>query len=315
MFLAMRKKPAVFYAAIDVDYPGTHGGSSHVGEAVHSLKKFCSRVYLLCKWCSKQSFLEKRDNLTIIRLPILNVQGIRVLSYFMYSFCTALFLCLTKEIDIIYERGRIVGGGAMLIGLITGKKTCYEINEPLLEVPLVVGKLQADSIIYKIIKTWHTYMVAHASLIVATHKSSLENLPHNQALILHYGTNPQKFNPNVNAREIIQKYKLAKGRTLLYVGSFSRWHACEAMIQAAAQMIKKDKKVKLLMIGHGQQYNNSIRLAEKLGVSENIIFIGKIPMEQVPEYINAADICFALFDRRYPPFRKIGYFYSPIKIH
>ena len=69
------------------------------------------------------------------------------------------------------------------------------------------------------------------------------------------------------------------------------------------------------MIGEGQKLHACIQMAKALGIQENVIFTGKIALEKVPDYINASDICLALFDRKYAPFKKLGYYYSPIKIH
>jgi glycosyltransferase involved in cell wall biosynthesis len=87
------------------------------------------------------------------------------------------------------------------------------------------------------------------------------------------------------------------------------------MIKAVMPLIKKDKQIKFLMLGKGERYETSKRLIEELKLEKNILLLGKMPFEQLPNYIAAADICFALFDRTYPPFKKLDYYYSPIKIH
>ena len=308
------KQMKLIYLAIDVDYPGFHGGSTHVGEATDSLVKMCDTVYLVCKWRAGQKLLEKKQNKIIIRVPSINIPVLRMILYFLSSWMIAVFLILSKQVDVVYERARIFGGGGIVAGHLLNRKTIYEIIEPYIIIPVIQGTIKKNSWVEREMVGWHKYIGARASRVTTTHKSAIDGINPNKVLFIHTGANPEKFKP-MNADDIRKKYALTREKTLLYIGSFTEWHACEAMIKATAQMVKKDKKVKLMMIGHGQQYNLSIRLAERLGVLGNVIFVGKISMEQVPKYINAADVCFALFDRRYPPFKKLGYYYSPIKIH
>lgn len=305
----------VVYVAIDVDFPGTHGGSTHVGEAVHSLAKLCQRVYLICKRKKGQSLVEKQAKCTIVRIPSSNLAFLRVLSYCLVPFLVVLCLLITKKIDMIYERGRIFGGGGILAGCMTGKKTVYEIIEPYTIIPVILGDVKENALAWKGINKWHSFIVNRASLVTVTHKSSVAGIHHKRVLFIHTGADPEKFRPEKASRSLVKKYSLVKGKALLYIGSFSRWHGCEYMIRAVAQLAKKDKEIKLMMVGGGQKLQACMRLAKTLGVQENVIFPGKVALEKVPEYINASDICLALFDRQYPPFRKLGYYYSPIKIH
>lgn len=113
----------------------------------------------------------------------------------------------------------------------------------------------------------------------------------------------------------MKKYHLARGKTLLYLGSFAEWHSCHTLITAVSSLVAKDRDVHLLMVGDGKQRQTCMDLVETLGLEKNIHFVGAIPFADVPSYINTADICLALFDRTYPPFKKLDYYYSAIKIH
>ncbi len=313
--VALRRDITGIYSALDIAYPGAHGGSEHVGGAVISLKKYCKHVYLLSKRERGQPFLETQDHLTIIRFPFLHIPVVKVILYFLYAWLATQFLLLIKDITFIYERGRIFGGGAVIAGLISGKTTYYELNEPVLQVPLLRGELQKNSLRFTLVEKLHRFILRHASVVVATHISSLEHLPHKRSLLLQYGADTQMFRPMQDVKHLRQKYHLTPGKTLLYIGSFSRWHAWEAMINALSYLVKKDKRIKFLIVGHGETYDTVVQLVRAKGLETHVIFVGKVPNHEVVHYITVADVCLALFDRRYPPFKALGYYYSPLKVH
>ncbi|MDP1694707.1 MAG: glycosyltransferase [Candidatus Woesearchaeota archaeon] len=305
----------VLYSALDVDYPGTHGGSTHVGEAALSLSTLCKHVFLLCKHSKGQPFLECRPNLTIYRFPIPSVSFLRVLCYFLYPFLFSLFLFFFRNISLVYERGRIFGGGAIVTGFLFRKKTVYELNEPILGVPVALGVFKKSSLLYTLLFAWHSFILRCSSFVTLTHKSSLDGISHPHVLLIHYGADPDVFSPQPPDPSLVSTYDLTPGKTLLYVGSFSRWHACDSLLRAFAQVVRHEKSAKLLMVGKGEQVNSLMSLTKRLRLTKSVFFVGKIPLKEVPKYINASDICFALFDRNYLPFQLFGYYYSPIKLH
>ncbi len=69
------------------------------------------------------------------------------------------------------------------------------------------------------------------------------------------------------------------------------------------------------MVGSGGIFDKCKKLVKDLNLDKNVIFTGNADFEDVPKYVNAADICVALFDRNYKIFKKMSYFYSPIKIN
>lgn len=305
----------IVYSALDVDCPGTHGGSTHVAEAVTSLTHFCSRVYLLCHHRHGQRWIESKDKLTYVRLPIPVFSFFRVPWYFFISFFISFFLLLFGRATAVYERARIFGGGAVIAAWICRKPSIYELIEPYATIPVLLGQYSRTSLTWRLLWMWHHFACSLASLITVTHTSSLEGISHNRILFIHTGANPTTFRPNLPVQDLRKTYDLTSGNTLLYVGSFSRWHALEYLLRAVARLVKTNASVKLLLVGQGEKYASCFNLIQKLHLQNHVFFLGARPLSEIPRYINASDICLALFDRTYPPFRKLGYYYSPIKVH
>ncbi len=301
------------YFASDIEYPGTHGGSTHVGEAAASFANITKKVYLICKHKANQQFFERKKNLSIIRIKIPDIPIIRTFAGFFCNAIIALVLVTFFKVNLVYERAKIFSGGAILISSIFRKKCIYEMIEPYTEVPLLTGQMNRGSFSYRLMDSWHRFIVNLADKVTITHESFLNSVPRKKALLVGVGVDTKLFNPFVRDSAITKKYGL-KGNTLIYVGSFKPWHMCEAMIEAVNILRKSFKGIKLLMIGSGEKLEQCKELVKAYNLEREVIFVGSVELARIPKYINASDVCLVLFDRNYPPFKKLDYFYSPIKL-
>lgn len=97
-----------------------------------------------------------------------------------------------------------------------------------------------------------------------------------------------------DGQRIRRKYNWNQQKVLVSVGRLAEEKNVQTLISAAAQVIKEDNSVRLLLVGDGPQRNDLEKYAKKLGVAEQIKFTGRIPFDAVPAHLKAADIfCFA----------------------
>jgi glycosyltransferase involved in cell wall biosynthesis len=80
-----------------------------------------------------------------------------------------------------------------------------------------------------------------------------------------------------------------------FVGHLAAWQGVEFLIHASPLILKKCPDVHFLIVGDGVMKDKLMETASKLGFSDKFTFTGRIPYEQVPFYINAADVCVAPF--------------------
>jgi glycosyltransferase involved in cell wall biosynthesis len=65
------------------------------------------------------------------------------------------------------------------------------------------------------------------------------------------------------------------------------------VIVRAAKLLEDDPHIHVTMIGNGQMYKETVKLAETLNVS-NITFLPFMPVDELRPYIARADVCFGL---------------------
>ena len=77
-----------------------------------------------------------------------------------------------------------------------------------------------------------------------------------------------------------------------YVGRLLRMKGIDTLLAALAHLVRQDTTYtyKLLIVGQGEDKSEFQRVAETLGISEQIVWIDAVPPEEVASYINCMDI-------------------------
>ena len=76
----------------------------------------------------------------------------------------------------------------------------------------------------------------------------------------------------------------------IFLGRVASEKNVEFLIQNHSNLIKKNKKFKLLIVGDGPGLEEYKKMVKKLKLEDNVIFAGKVPWEEVPYYYGISDI-------------------------
>ena len=110
-------------------------------------------------------------------------------------------------------------------------------------------------------------------------------------ITIHNGCDPEFFYP-LDKDEARGQLGLEKDVTyLLFIGSISRWHGVENLLETARYIKQKkdDREIKLLIVGgYDEDYLHKLK---KTYNNAGIIFTGETPKADALYYINAADLC------------------------
>jgi glycosyltransferase involved in cell wall biosynthesis len=81
---------------------------------------------------------------------------------------------------------------------------------------------------------------------------------------------------------------------LVSIGRLAKEKNWELLLEGVARAIKGRKNVRLVLIGDGDYRQDLEALAVDLGIGDQVEFTGKVPFDDIPHYLNAADVfCFA----------------------
>jgi glycosyltransferase involved in cell wall biosynthesis len=107
-----------------------------------------------------------------------------------------------------------------------------------------------------------------------------------EATVISGGVDLKKFKPtNLKIRE---RYGVKDDETLLffmgYVYPFSG-------LERIARQLVRFPKIKLMIVGDGESFGNLNRIRDEFQLGDRLITIDKKPYKEIPNYINAADVC------------------------
>lgn len=78
---------------------------------------------------------------------------------------------------------------------------------------------------------------------------------------------------------------------IAYVGTISTLsHAVDLLLEAFALVARKQPDVKLLLVGGGEDYDDMVTMARKLGITSRTIFAGRQPPEDIPSLFAVATV-------------------------
>lgn len=103
------------------------------------------------------------------------------------------------------------------------------------------------------------------------------------------GVDDKKFTPCKYQEWLKEKYNI-KDAFLLFVGRLSEEKGVKYLLRAMLKVIEKNNKIKLIIIGDGPLKTDLQKESADLKISDNVLFWGKIPNDELPPYFATADI-------------------------
>ena len=79
-------------------------------------------------------------------------------------------------------------------------------------------------------------------------------------------------------------------KILISVGRLAEEKNWTTLLQAFAKAHKKQSNLRLVLVGDGPQAQALRQLVNELGITKRVLFVGRVPFEQIPTYLKAADL-------------------------
>jgi glycosyltransferase involved in cell wall biosynthesis len=95
------------------------------------------------------------------------------------------------------------------------------------------------------------------------------------------------------AREHVRSRYGVQRPFVLFVSSLWRYKNCEGLLRAFALARKQLEGRQLVVVGAGRdvEYQNELRaLADKLGIADDIVWVGGVPLPETVQFYRAADV-------------------------
>jgi len=153
----------------------------------------------------------------------------------------------------------------------------------------------------RMVESMEKKILHYSSLVVVPYQALKErmkayyHLPDEKIMVIENGVDPVLFRPMDQEQCRISLGLKSDAVYVGYVGSFDFYHDMETIFHAYQKIANQiTKPVYFLMVGDGDRKEAMQALAVSLGIDDFICFVGAVPNQQVPTYINACDVMLAL---------------------
>lgn len=225
-------------------------------------------------------------------------------------FFLALKSSLLRKPDIIYRRHILFVSNYLLAKLLK-VPSITEVNGITVDEIKITHRVDKFSL--TVINAIEKFNLPKADKIIVVTSKLKEILQHdykvpkNKIVVIENAANTDLFKP-MNSAEAQKALNLDQSyRYVCFMGSLEQYQGVEYLIKSVPLILCKVPKVRYLIVGDGPMKKELTELTEQIGVSDRVIFIGRVPYEQVHLYINASDICVV-------PKKPMRSGYSPLKL-
>lgn len=115
-------------------------------------------------------------------------------------------------------------------------------------------------------------------------------IPENHILINPNGVDPRLFRPDINPTRIKEKYQLDGRIVVGFIGTFGPWHGIDILARTVKPVLARNSQIIFLLIGDGSLKEKMKQIIHNDGADASVVFTGKIPQQEAPEFLSACDI-------------------------
>lgn len=108
--------------------------------------------------------------------------------------------------------------------------------------------------------------------------------------LINYGVDTQKFTPRAKDETLRAELGIYDSPVVMSLRNLEPLYDVESLIKSIPLVLKEIPESKFVIAGRGCEENRLKELAKSLGVSENTLFVGFVPNDELPKYLTSIDI-------------------------
>jgi len=135
--------------------------------------------------------------------------------------------------------------------------------------------------------------VVTSSIGVMRELEKLFNVPNERIFPTLDGVDTDDFSPDLNVADLKAKLKLPQGKKIVvYLGLLNEYQGVDYLLQSIPLILKEPHDVHFLIMGYPnvEKYRS---MAEKLGISSDVTFTGRIDYREASRYLSLGNLAVA----------------------
>jgi glycosyltransferase involved in cell wall biosynthesis len=172
----------------------------------------------------------------------------------------------------------------------------FEVRDLWPDVPIAVGVIKNPVVKYlaRLLER-HTYKKSKAIIALSDGMKSgiiKTGCEESKIVVVPNFSNRELFNTNITGEEFRATREWLKDSPLLvYTGAFGMINGIDYLVDIATKLVLLESDIKILLIGEGKQYNDTICYAKQKNVLNTNLFIeSSVSKSELPQILAAADL-------------------------
>ena len=201
-------------------------------------------------------------------------------------------VCQLEKPDIIHAHSpSLCGLAASLVAKKLKKPFVYEIRAFWEDAAIDQGKFTYGSYFYKIYQKLENEVVKRANAVITLCQGLRKELisrgfKPEKIFVVPNAVDLNRFTPLSRDNQLAQKLGVNNNIVLGFIGSFYRFEGLDLLVKAVAKI----EKVKLILVGDGEKYEELKKLVSELNLPSKVILTGRILHNEVKKYYSLMDI-------------------------
>ncbi len=199
--------------------------------------------------------------------------------------------------DIIHAHSPALNGlAAVKAGNKYNIPVVYEIRAFWEDAAVDHGTSKEWGLRYRMTRALETYVIKKAQAVTTICEGLRQDIvqrgvEENKVTVIPNAVDLDKFSHNTEKDQTLaDSLNLSDDLILGFIGSFYAYEGLPLLIEAMPDILKENKKIKLLLVGGGPDEAKMKAKIKQLGIEDQVIFTGRVPHEQVQSYYNLVDI-------------------------
>ena len=115
-------------------------------------------------------------------------------------------------------------------------------------------------------------------------------VPEEKIKLIYFGIDTRRFSPGQKSEKLKVRLGVYNSPTIMSLRNLKPVYDVESLVKSVPLVLKEIPESKFIIAGKGPEEERLKELAKSLGVSDSVKFIGFIPNDELPEYLNSMDV-------------------------
>ena len=226
------------------------------------------------------------------RLPVLNQMAvIDALTERLLEVATAI------RPDVLHAHSPALNAiAALRVGRMLGIPVVYEIRAFWEDAAVDHGTSSEWGLRYRLTRGMETYAlrrVQAATTICEGLRAEIvtRGIPAEKITVIPNAVNIEDFSVDDSRDAALATQLGLEGKQVLgFIGSFYAYEGLNVLLQALPDMLARNPDIRVLLVGGGPQDAALKAQAKSLGVTDRVVFTGRVPHTEVQRYYNLIDV-------------------------